>query len=413
MKDKYDVLEKTLIIAPKSVAQLTWPSELEKWEHTKGLTYTTVLGSEKKRLEALEKDVDLYIINRENIPWLVNHYKTRWPFEILVIDELSSFKNPSAKRFKALKKILYRTERVIGLTGTPAPNNLLDLWSQIFLLDQGKRLERYVTHYKERYFYPAYGSGHIVYKWELKDGSEDAIYRKIDDIAISMKAKDYLDLPKRTDNIIEVHLPKKAMREYDELEKELLLEYDEGQDVVALNSAALAGKLMQMANGTVYDEDKNEIEVHSAKLDELDRIIEDSQGEPVLVFYHYKHDLKRLRARFKDAEVMNIEDDTAARWNRGEIPILLAHPQSAGHGLNLQAGGHIIVWYSMTWALELYQQANARLDRQGQTKPVIVHHLVAKDTVDELAMAALARKEAGQDALMQALKARSKELKGE
>lgn len=387
---------KILIIAPKKVAEETWSTEIEKWNFD--FTYSKVLGSEKKRIEALEKEADIYIINRENVVWLAEYYKTKWPFTFVVIDELSSFKSSKAKRFRALRKIRPKIKRLVGLTGTPAPNSLIDLWPQIYLMDRGERLETSQTKFKDRYFKPDKKNGPIVYSWTLKENAEEEIYQKIDDICISMKAKDYLNLPQRTDNIVPVSLSN--MRAYKQLERDLVLEFKD-QEITASNSAVLANKLLQMANGAIYDDDKKVISIHDDKLDALENIVEESQGQPILVFYQYQHDLERLKKRFPQAEELTTVD----KWNSGKIPMLLCHPQSAGHGLNLQKGGHIIVWFGLTWSLEYYQQANARLDRQGQTEPVIIHHLVAKDTVDERVLRILQGKEKNQNALLEAVKA--------
>lgn len=385
-----------LVIAPKKVAEETWSAEIEKWGFD--FTYSKVLGSEKKRIEALSKKADIYIINRENIIWLVDYYKTRWPFTFVIIDELSSFKSSKTKRFRALRKVRPKIKRLVGLTGTPAPNSLVDLWPQIYLMDRGERLESSQSRYKDKYFKPDKRNGPVVYSWALRPGAEDEIYQKIDDICISMKAKDYLNLPERTDNVVTVRLSN--MKVYKQLEADLVLEYRD-KEITASNSAVLANKLLQMANGAIYDDDKSIVAIHDDKLEALEAIVEDSQGQPILVFYQYQHDLERIKERFPQAEELTTVD----RWNAGKIPILLCHPQSAGHGLNLQTGGHIIVWFGLTWSLEYYQQANARLDRQGQTKPVIIHHLVAEGTVDEKVLRILQSKEKNQNALLEAVKA--------
>ncbi len=387
---------KILIVAPKKVAEETWSAEMEKWHF--GFTYSKVLGSERKRVEALKTEADIYLINRENVVWLVEYYKTRWPFTFVVIDELSSFKSSKSKRFRALRKIRPKVQRLVGLTGTPAPNSLIDLWPQIYLMDRGERLETSQTRFKDKYFVPDKRKGPVVYSWALRPGAEDDIYQKIDDICISMKAKDYLNLPERTDNIVPVRLSN--MKVYKQLEADLVLEYRD-KEITASNSAVLANKLLQMANGAIYDDDESVVEIHDDKLEALESIIEDSQGQPILVFYQYQHDLERIKERFPQAEELTTVD----RWSAGKIPILLCHPQSAGHGLNLQKGGHIIVWFGLTWSLEYYQQANARLDRQGQTKPVIIHHLVAEGTVDEKVIRILQSKEKNQNALLEAVKA--------
>ncbi|HGS8618734.1 TPA: SNF2-related protein, partial [Enterococcus faecalis] len=344
------------------------------------------------------------------VEWLVNYYQRNWPFKTVIIDELSSFKSSSAKRFKALRKVRPKMERVIGLTGTPSPNSLMDLWAQIYLLDQGERLGKTITQYRNKYFVPAQKNGHIVYSWQLIPGAEEEIYNKISDICVSMKAKDYLQLPPRTENIIELDLNPTSWKQYKELEREYVLEL-EGTDVVASNAATLSNKLLQLSNGAVYDENGDGREIHQEKLNALERVIEDAQGQSVLVFYQYQHDLERIQARFKQAKALNVSDGDIEKWNEGKIPLLLAHPQSAGHGLNLQKGGHIIVWFGLTWSLEFYQQANARLDRQGQTQPVIIHHLVTKGTIDEQVIKALQAKEQGQSALMAAVKAKIEEYR--
>ena len=369
-----------------------------------------VVGNPKQRLEALDKNVDIYITNREQVKWLVDFYRTDWPFDTVVIDESSSFKDASTQRFKALKKVSTKIKRLIELTGTPAPNNLMNLWPQIYLMDQGERLGKTVSQFRERYFYPGSKNGHIVYEWILKPEAEKQIYEKLDDICVSMKAKDYLKLPPRTDNVIEVEMSAAEQKQYRSMEKDFILELPES-DVVAVNAAVLANKLLQMANGCIYDENKVPQLLHDQKLDALERIIEDSQGQPILVFYNYKHDRDRILAKFKEAKDLNIQEGDVDKWNRGELPILLAHPQSAGHGLNLQYGGHLIVWFGLSWSLEYYQQANARLDRQGQTEPVIVHHLVTKGTMDERVLQVLSKKEKGQNDLLRALKAQIEEMK--
>lgn len=406
----FEVIENVLVIAPLSVAEKTWSDEIEKWDHLNHLTFSKVLGSRQQRMAALAKKADVYLINRENVEWLVDCYRKEWPFRTVIIDESSSFKSPSAKRFKALRKVRPMIERLVELTGTPSPNNLMDLWSQIYLLDQGERLGKTITAFRNHYFTPASQNGHIVYSWVLLPGAEEAIYKKISDICISMKAKDYLKLPPRTNNVIEVELSGTDWKKYKELERHYVLEL-EGSDVVASNAATLSNKLLQMANGCIYDENGEAKPIHEKKLDALERVIEESQGQPVLVFYQYKHDLARIQERFKQAKVLDVSAGDIKKWNEGKIPVLLAHPQSAGHGLNLQSGGHIIVWFGLTWSLEFYQQANARLDRQGQQNPVIVHHLVAKGTIDEDVIKALETKEVGQEALMAAVKARINEYR--
>lgn len=345
--------------------------------------------------------------NRENVCWLVDHYgPAEWPFATVVIDELSSFKSRTAKRWKALRKCRARIRRIWGLTGTPAPNGLMDLWAQMALIDGGARLGRRIGGYRERYFVPGQRSGHVVYNWVPRPGAEDAIYARLADVAVSMRAKDELRLPGRVDNVVDVELPTEAITEYRRFEREQAVELS-GEDVTAASAAALAGKLLQWANGAVYDDGGEAREVHRAKLDALAGILEEAQGQPVLAFYAYRHGRERILAAFPFAEVLDAhaDDGLIERWNRGEVPLMLAHPQGTGHGLNLQAGGHIAVWLGLTWSLEAYQQACARLDRQGQKDTVIVHHLVAKGTVDERVMDVLAGKATLQDAMMDALRA--------
>ncbi|OLS02581.1 SNF2-related protein [Tissierella creatinophila] len=400
----YFEIEKVLIIAPLRVAESTWDAEIEKWDHLKDLKISKVLGPEKKRIEALEVKADIYIINRENVKWLVDLLVKDWPFDMVVIDELSSFKSHKAGRFKALKKIRPCMKRVVGLTGTPAPNGLLDLWAQIYLLDGGERLGRTITSYRDRYFNPDKRNQHIIFSYKVKENAEEEIYEKLEDICVSMKAEDYLHMPYRINNKIAVTLPKKIKEKYKQLEKDLLLPLEDS-DIVANNAAALTNKLLQFSNGAIYDENGDVEEVHDEKLKALDELIEAANGKPVLVFYSYKHDKDRIIKHLKNVRVLESKEDIDA-WNKGEIPIMLTHPASAGHGLNLQAGGSIIVWFGLTWSLELYQQANARLHRQGQKENVIVHHIIAKGTVDEDVMRALDKKQINQGELLLAVKAR-------
>lgn len=407
--DYFDV-SKVLVIAPLRVAEDTWSSEVEKWEHLKNLKISKALGKEEVRIAALKEKADIYIINRENVEWLVEYLDKGWFFDMVVIDELSSFKSPKSNRFKALKKVRPFIKKIVGLTGTPAPNGLLDLWSQVYLLDGGERLGKTLTGYRDRYFQPDKRNQTVIFSWKPVEGAEDRIYQKLKDICISMKAPDYLELPERINNSIMVHLPKIAEEKYKKLEKELLLPLEES-DVVANTAAVLTNKLLQMANGAVYDENGEVKEIHDAKLKAIDDVIEAANGKPVLVFYSYKHDLDRLSKHLKnkDFRVLNTSKDIEA-WNKGKVPIMLVHPASAGHGLNLQFGGNIIVWFGLTWSLELYQQANARLYRQGQQQSVLVNHIISKGTIDEDVMKALENKEVGQEALLQAVKARLKQI---
>lgn len=406
MFNRFEV-QRVLVIAPKRVAEDTWSRETEKWDHLKHLVISKVLGTEWHRIQALKAKADIYVINRENVKWLVDYYKQigKWPFDMVVIDELSSFKSNKAQRFKALKSVTPLINRIVGLTGTPTPNGLLDLWPQMYLLDRGERLGRTLTGYRERYFTPGRRNGYTVFTWDLKPGADEAIHKKISDICVSMSAKDYLELPERINNVVEVHMNRKEQALYEEFEKDQILQL-EGSDIVALAAASVTGKLLQMANGAVYDQDKLAVHLHDRKLEALEDILEFNQ-EPVLVFYNFKHDYDRLMDYFKDLNPRTLQDSKdIADWNAGKIRLLLCHPASVGHGLNIQVGGHIIVWFGLTWSLELYQQANARLDRQGQTKNVIIHHLVTKGTVDEDVMKALERKDCGQAALLESLKAR-------
>ena len=401
-------IERVLVIAPKRVAEDTWSTECEKWDHLNNLRISKILGSLKQRQAAIEAEADIYVINRENVTWLVNNYYKTWKWDCLVIDEFSSFKSSKSQRFRSLKKVIGRFKRVIGLTGTPAPNNLIDLWPQIYLLDQGKRLGRTLTSYRETYFTPGRSKGYVVFDYRIKPGAEDEIYKRISDICISMKAKDYLNLPDVVYNEVQIEIPEPDKALYRELKKDLIIELDDS-DVIASNAAVLSNKLLQMANGAIYDEDKNIVNIHDEKLNKLLDIIEAANGNPVLVFYTFKHDLKRILT-FLQAEKINAEpiegSNSIKKWNEGKIQVMLCHPASAGHGLNLQYGGHIMVWFGLTWSLELYQQANARLYRQGQTETVTIHHIIAKDTIDEDVMAALKSKEVNQDRLIEAVKAR-------
>lgn len=406
-------INKVLVIAPLRVAEDTWSTEVDKWDHIKHLKISKILGTPTQRKKAVLKDADIYVTNRENVVWLVDNYFKNWKWDTCVIDELSSFKSSKAKRFRALKKVRPYFKRIVGLTGTPAPNSLIDLWPQVYLLDGGKRLGKTITGYKEQYFYPVQMNGHIVYKYGLKDGAEEQIHKKISDICISMMAKDYLDIPERIDNIINIKLPDEAVKRYKQLEKDLVIELDEN-DITAANAAVLTNKLLQMSNGAIYSEDKHVVEIHDEKLKALLDIIEAANGKPVLVFYSFKHDFDRIVnfLKTKKLKAVSLKDSNdIAKWNKGEISILLVHPASAGHGLNLQYGGNIIVWFGLTWSLELYQQANARLHRQGQKEAVIIHHLVSIGTVDEDVMKTLSNKEVNQNTLLEAVKARLKEVK--
>ena len=398
--DSFDV-GKVLVVAPKRVAENTWPAELKKWEHLDGLTWSLVLGSEKDRRAALQRRAKIYIINRENVTWLVDNY--RWDFDTLVIDELSSFKSSKAQRFRALKRVRPRISRVIGLTGTPQPNGLLDLWPQMYLLDMGQRLGRFVGGYRERFFLPDKRNREVIYSYKPKEGAEEKIYELISDICISMRAADNLDMPGLVASRVEVQMNAKERKLYEGFERDMVLHLKDG-DLDAVNAAALSGKLVQMANGAVYGENRKVHHIHDRKLDALEDIIEAANGKPLLVAYWYKHDLERICQRFEVRTIDTPKD--IADWNEGKIPVALIHPASAGHGLNLQDGGSTIVWFGLTWSLELYQQLNARLWRQGQKHTVVIQHIVAAGTHDEDIMNALEKKDMSQTALIAAVKAR-------
>ena len=391
---------RVLVIAPLRVAQTVWATEAAKWDHLRHLRVSRVLGSEEERRAALHAVADVYVVNRENVAWLVSACKGDWPFDMVVIDELSSFKNRASGRFKALRRVLPRVRRLVGLTGTPAPNGLMDLWSQIYLLDQGERLGRTLTAYRDAFFTPGKRNGHIVYQWVPKPWAEEEIYRRLEGLCVSMKAAKHLSMPECVHHTVPVLLEEHAMALYRQMEREQVIRL-KGQEITAANAAAAAGKLVQMTGGAVYDEQGSFQAVSTAKLDALEEIIESAQGKPVLVFYQYRHELPRLLERLKGAQALSGPADVE-RWNRGDIPVLLAHPASAGHGLNLQQGGHIMVWYTLTWNLEHYQQAVGRLHRQGQKETVIVHHLVAQGTIDERIMRVLDGKASIQDAVMEA-----------
>ena len=392
---------RVLVVAPKRVAEDTWPKELAKWDHLRGLTYSLVMGSEKERRQALKKRAFIYIINRENVSWLVENY--RWDFDTLVIDELSSFKSAKAQRFRALKKVRPLIKRVIGLTGTPSPNTLIDLWPQIYLLDMGQRLGRFVTHYRERFFVPDKRNREMVYSYKPREGAEQRIYELIGDICISMKAADHLKMPDMIANRIDIQLNQQERKLYDTLKKDMVLKLKDGE-IDAVNAAALSGKLLQMAGGAVYDSEGRTLRIHDRKLDMLEDLIEAANGKPLLVAYWYKHERDRIQERFQVREILTSKD--IDDWNAGKIPVALMHPASVGHGINLQQGGSTLVWFGLTWSLELYQQTNARLWRQGQKHAVVIQHLVTAGTHDEDVMRALERKDMGQAALIEAVKAR-------
>lgn len=407
----FDRLEaaRVLVIAPLRVARDTWAREAAKWDHLQRLRVSVVLGDARERLAALERPAEVYVINRENVPWLCETLFD-WPFDMVVIDELSSFKSVQAKRFKALRKVRGRIRRIVGLTGTPAPNGLIDLWPQIYLLDQGERLGKTVGVYRTRYFTPDRANGHIVYSYRLLPGADEAIQARIADICMSLRKEDYLNLPGQLYETVEITPPPALLKQYRHFEHDRIMEAMDGDgEIVALNAAALTGKLLQFANGAIYDDNSNPHLIHNLKLDALEDLIEAANGEPVLVFYAFKHDRDRIMRRVPCRELATSEDIDA--WNRKEIPVALAHPASVGHGLNLQEGGHIIIWFGLTWSLELYQQANERLNRPGQTHVCRIYHLVLKGTHDERVLAALERKDTSQRALIDALRGTLEERK--
>lgn len=406
-------VKKVLIIAPKKVAEATWSKEAAKWDHLRRLRFSLVLGSLTKRVRALNMPADVYIINRENIPWLVDYYRNAWPFDMVVIDESSSFKNHRAKRFKALKMVRGHIQRIVELTGTPAPNGLIDLWAQIYLLDGGQRLGKSISGFRERYFNPDQRNAQQIFTYKPKDGADNAIQNLIGDICISMKAEDYLQLPDIVCDDIPVVLDNTAKKLYRKLETEMLLTVDEST-IDAGSAAVLSNKLMQLCNGAVYDEDGKTVEIHGCKLDALEELIESLNGQPALVFYNFQHDRQRIQKRLAKSglrirELKTPQDESD--WNDRKIDVLLAHPASAAYGLNLQDGGNHVVWFGLNWSLELYQQANKRLHRQGQKQKVIIHRLSVVGGRDEDVIAALGDKGDTQDKLIESLKAKIREVK--
>ena len=415
-------IRRCLVIAPKKVAEDTWTREQEKWDHLHLLKIVPVLGSQTKRIRALNSPGDVYVVNRENIPWLVDYYRNDWPFDMVVIDEMSSFKSHQAKRFKALKNIRGHIRRMIGLTGTPAPNGLMDLWAQIYLLDSGKRLGRTITEYRNNYFSPASRNATTIFSYEPLPGADEQIQNNIKDICISLQAKDYLRLPEKIMNTRYIKLDTKAQKAYDTLEKQRILEMQ--NEVIDAGSAGiLAGKLLQLANGAIYvntdtqnPKQREVVEVHDNKIEAFLELVEAEEGKHMLVFYNFQHDLMRIKAVLgkKKLEVRELKNNgDISDWNAGKIDILLAHPASTAYGLNLQEGGNVVVWFGLNWSLELYQQANARLHRQGQKQPVYIHHLVVTGSVDEDVMAALEKKDDCQTALLESLKARVEKYREE
>lgn len=403
--DSFEV-KKVLVICPLRVATV-WNDELHNWSHLDGLTISTAIGSQSERLEALKQKADIYIINRENVEWLVNKSGSKFEFDMLVIDELSSFKSYQAKRFKSLLKVRPEVTRIVGLTGTPTSNGLMNLWAEYRILDFGKRLGRFITHYREQYFIPDKRNANVVFSYKLIPGAKEAIYKKISDVTISMKAVDYLDMPSKVINQVKVQLSDEEMSVYQEMKDDMVASLDDDFEIDAFNAAALSNKLLQMANGAVYDENKEVHYIHDRKLDALEDLIEQANGKPVLIAYWFKHDALRIKQRFEVREIKNEQD--IIDWNLGLITVALIHPASAGHGLNLQKGGSTLIYFGLTWSLELYEQCNARLWRQGQKDTVVIHHIIVKDTIDEAVMRALKSKEKTQTALINAVKA---ELKG-
>lgn len=413
-------IRKCLVIAPKKVAEATWNREQEKWDHLTLLRVSNVLGSQTQRLKALYKPADVYVINRENIPWLVDHYRNDWPFDMVVIDEASSFKSHSAKRTKSLASVRNHITRMVELTGTPAPNGLMDLWSQVWLLDQGERLEKKITHFRERYF-NSFGDGQMGFRsYTPKPDAEAVIKEKLADICISMKADDYLSLPDITYDVVPVVLDEKSKKQYRKLERDMLIQVDPQTVVDVTSAAALSNKLCQLCNGAIYDQDRDVHEIHSCKLEAFEEVIEQLGGSPAIVFYNFQHDIPRIlrvlaKMKRPDGEPLVVKQlktkEEELEWNRREIDILLAHPASAAYGLNLQDGGNHIIWFGLNWSLELYLQANKRLHRQGQSQKVIVHILAVEGGRDMDVLAALEKKDEGQEALLLSLKARIEQLK--
>lgn len=399
--DSFEV-GKVLVIAPLRVARDTWPAEINKWEHLKDLDFAVAIGTEKERLSALKTPASVYLINRENVDWLINKSGLPFDYDMVVIDELSSFKSHTAKRFKSLLKVRPKIKRIVGLTGTPSSNGLMDLWAEFRILDMGKRLGRYISHYRSAFFQPDKRNQHMIFSYKPLFGAEKEIYELISDITISMKSVDFLQMPKCLINEVPVSLTVNEHLIYDGFRKEMVIELA-NEEIDAVNAAVLSSKLLQMSNGAVYDEDKKVHFIHNRKLDALEDLIEGANGKPVLIAYWYKHDLERIKERFTVREIKTSKD--IKEWNLGEIPVAVIHPASAGHGLNLQSGGSTIIWFSLTWSLELYQQTNARLWRQGQNETVVIHHIITKGTIDEDVMKALKRKEKTQDDLIDAVKA--------
>lgn len=402
--DNFEV-RKVLVIAPLRVARNTWCDEIKKWDHLSNIKYSIVVSTEKERISALNEKANIYIINRENVDWLVNKSGYKFDFDMIVIDELSSFKNHQSKRFKSLMKIRPKVKRIVGLTGTPSSNGLMDLFAEFKVLDLGERLGYFIGQYRNTYFKPDKTNGAIVYSYKPLPNAENSIYEKISDITVSMKASEYLKMPELVISNYKVEMSEDEKKQYDEMKKNLICEIKDGEITVS-NAGSLSNKLSQFANGAVYDDEQNIVEIHSRKLDALEDIIESMNGKPLLVAYWYKHDLQRIKKRFDVREIKTSKD--IANWNKGEIPVALIHPASAGHGLNLQQGGSTLVWFGLTWSLELYQQTNGRLYRQGQKNTVVIQHIVTKGSIDEQILKALERKNKTQEDLIEAVKANLK-----
>lgn len=408
--ERFEV-SKVLVIAPKRVAEDTWTSEAEKWDHLQHLRISKVLGSASQRIDALKMDADIYVMNRENVCWLIEYLRKNWDFDMLVVDELSSFKSNQAKRFRALRRVRPLVSRFVGLTGTPAPNGLMDLWPEVYLIDMGERLGKTISGYRERYFYPAKSNGYAVYSWEPKPGAQEVIHQKISDVCISMRAGDYLGLREPIIRDVKIRLSPDEVQLYKRLEREKLLSIGESE-ITAFTAASVWGKLLQMANGAVYDKGGDVVEIHQKKLEALEDIVEEANGSPVMVVYNYKHDYDRLMRRFAAYRPRTLQGQQDIRdWNAEKIPLLLAQPASMGHGLNIQDGGHIIVWFGLNPSLELYQQTNDRLQRQGQKALVIIIRLICEGTVDEDVIQKLSAKDANQLSLLEAVKARIRRVK--
>lgn len=399
--DSFEVC-KVLVIAPLRVAKNTWTDEIKKWEHLNSLSYSLIIGNESERLSALSKKADIYIVNRENIDWLVNKSGYKFDFDMVVIDELSSFKNHQSKRFKSFMKVRPLVKRIVGLTGTPSSNGLMDLFAEFKILDMGKRLGYFIGQYRNTYFKPDKMNGPIVYSYKPLPNAENAIYEKISDITVSMKANEYLKMPELLTSNYVVELSNSEKNQYDEMKKSLVLEITDGE-ITASNAASLSNKLCQLSNGAIYDDEQNIVEIHDRKLEALEDIIESMNGKPLLIAYWYRHDLERIKSRFSVREIKTSED--ISDWNDGKIPVALIHPASAGHGLNLQNGGSTLVWFGLTWSLELYQQTNARLYRQGQKNTVVIQHIITKGTIDEQILKALQKKNKTQADLIDAVRA--------